>query len=337
MKKESVICFFPKQIVILLAFLIVSASLCLPVSAAEPEETQIWEYLVRLTGNPMAAAGIMGNLYYESGLNPGSVENTDSLTVPIEDYALLSQTGSYRDFTGDGCGFGLAQWTFPSRKLRLLELADAQGCSIENLDIQLHLLGEELEQYNMLYRISHADSIRFASDYFLTNYENPRMQDEQVQECRAKKGRYYYDKFTNPVPDAEKLTHVQQDVVRIAAHSEDYGIPAENGYCMAWVAAVYREAGLFPDNSPSALASAENYWVSTDLSDIPAGAAIYGNRNSQYGHVGLYIGNGTVRHNVGGTVSTGLEDWIAQYGGFCWGWPGGIDLTALPEEEINHE
>ena len=331
------ICIFPKQIAACLTFLMVLASVLLPVSAAGPEEQQIWEHLVQLTDNPVAAAGIMGNLYYESNLDPGRVQNADSLPVPEEDYADLSQRGIYEDFAEDGHGYGLCQWTFPSRKLRLLELAEAQGCSMGNVEVQLHLLGEELEQYNMLYRISHADSIRFASDYFLTNYENPGVQDESVKERRAEKGRCYYDQFMNPIPEAEELTQAQQDVVRIAAHSGDYGIPAESGYCMAWVTGVYREAGLSPEISPSALASAQDYCVSTDLSEIPVGAAVYGRRNKEYGHIGIYMGDGTVRHNVGGVISTNLEDWIAQYDGFCWGWPGGIDLTASSQEENHHE
>ena len=324
-----------KHILLLFFLLLVAAILRLPTMAAEPEastqyEERIWSYLMKLTDNPISASGIMGNLYFESNLNPLAVQNADTLTVSPKEYAFQAQTQDYEIFLEDNRGFGLAQWTYEDRKLRLLELADAQGCSIGSLDVQLQLLGEELERYNMLYRISHADSIRFASDYFLINYENPGLQDEAVKEKRAKKGRYYYDKFTKPAPPDDGLTQAQRDVAQIASNSSAYGIPAENGYCMAWVSAVYREAGHSLSPSPSALASARDFSVSTDLTEIPVGAAIYGKKNKKYGHVGLMAENGLVYHNNGDAVSTKLEDWVSIYEGFCWGWPNGIDLTKLP-------
>ena len=320
-------------------FLILCLGICLLVlspstaAAAEPSpdtEQQIWDALMKLTDNPLAAAGIMGNLYYESNLNSLAIQNDDTLTVSPQEYAFQAQTQDCESFLSDSRGFGLAQWTYPDRKLRLLELADAQGCSIGDVDVQLQLLGEELERYNMLYRISHADSIRFASDYFLLNYENPGLQQEAVREKRAQKGRYYYDRFTAPAPRNDGLTQTQRDVAQIAMQSAKYGIPAEDGYCMAWVTAVYREAELPAVASPSALSSAAAFSVSTDLSEIPVGAAIYGKKNEQYGHIGLYTGKGVVYHNAGGARSDSLEDWIRTYEGFCWGWPGGIDLTTLP-------
>lgn len=321
-----------------LAFLILMFFLSFPIFAAEDNainssEQEIWDYLVDLTGNPKAAAGIMGNLYYESALNPVAVQHSDGIILDPEVYTMESQLGIHENFATDGYGYGLAQWTYPRRKLRLLELADAQSCYIGDVSVQLQLLGEELENYHMLYRISHTDSIQFASDYFLKHYENPRIQNEEIHQQRARKGQYYYDKYTNPVqevPQQDNLTQAQKDVIQIASHSDAYNIPAEKGYCMAWVTAVYREAGHSMTASPSALASAESFSMSEDLSDIPLGAAIYGKHNDKYGHIGLYVGNGVVFHNANGAVSDTLEDWIRQYDGFCWGWPGGIDLTALP-------
>ena len=44
------------------------------------------------------------------------------------------------------------------------------------------------------------------------------------------------------------------------------------------------------------------------------------------GHVGIYIGDGIVAHNVGGVAFTDLDEWIKTYKGVCWGW-NGVDLT----------
>ena len=66
--------------------------------------------------------------------------------------------------------------------------------------------------------------------------------------------------------------------------------------------------------------------VSTDLSQIPIGATVYGYSTTIHGHVGIYIGDGIVAHNVGGIAFTDLDAWIKQYNGVCWGW-NGVDLT----------
>ena len=45
-----------------------------------------------------------------------------------------------------------------------------------------------------------------------------------------------------------------------------------------------------------------------------------------YGHVGIYVGNGTVMDNVGFIRSIGVDEWIAYYGVTVtprWGWIGG--------------
>lgn len=54
-----------------------------------------------------------------------------------------------------------------------------------------------------------------------------------------------------------------------------------------------------------------------------------GYAGQQYGHVGIYVGNGLVYHNIGGVAIDTLSDWISYYDGFAWGWEGGADLTTF--------
>lgn len=324
-----------------LAMVLLAGTLfCFPfkVCAAEDvcspdDEQKIWDYLLELTGNPMGTAGIMGNLYFESHLNPVALEVKGKQELTGEEYTDMVDDLSYEDFTTDGYGYGIAQWTYSGRKMRLQELAEVQECSVGTLDVQLQMLGEELEKFNMLYRISNTDSIQFASDYFLINFENPSMQDEKVKTERAEKGQYYFDKYTKPksaeIVDPE-LTQAQRDIAQIASNSEAYGITAQEGLCQTWVTNVYRKAGFRIYPSGSAKAAADRYLESTDLKDIPVGAAIYGSANKTYGHVGIYIGDNQVCHNIGGAVTDTLDDWIDTYGGYGWGWPGGLNLIYLP-------
>lgn len=312
-----------------------------PVSAAEAtakgrgspdDERYIWDFFEELTGNPYGTAGIIGNLYFESHLLSENLEPLGHEMPSLGGITYIDaiDNGVYTGFANDGMGFGLAQWTFPTRKARLVELADCQGRSIGSLDVQLDLIAEELERFNMLYRLSTAESVRFASDYVLKNFENPGDQSEEMLRSRAKICQSFYEKYAGSGADLD-ITNAQGMVLGVARESDTYGIVAQEGYCQAWVAEVYEEAGFPLDPSNSASESAEKFSVSDDLDNIPAGAAIYGHSETEHGHVGIYMGNGYILHNAGGSVKQDtLDDWIQNYDGYSWGWIGGTNLSQYP-------
>lgn len=121
---------------------------------------------------------------------------------------------------------------------------------------------------------------------------------------------------------------LQAKVVEVAENSASYGISAQAGYCQAWVYQVYYKAGACPAGTSvcCAVHAGQKWGVSTDWSQIQVGATVYGYSGSKYGHVGIYIGDGIVAHNVGGVAFTDLDEWIKTYKGVCWGW-NGVDLT----------
>ena len=55
-------------------------------------------------------------------------------------YTQAVDSGSYTNFTSDSAGYGLAQRTVEDRKTPLLAFANARGCSIADLDMQLAFL-----------------------------------------------------------------------------------------------------------------------------------------------------------------------------------------------------
>ncbi len=63
--------------------------------------------------------------------------------------------------------------------------------------------------------------------------------------------------------------------------------------------------------------------VSSDWSKISVGATVYGYASNPYGHVGIYIGNGMVAHNIGEIKIQSLESWFETYKGFAWGFENG--------------
>lgn len=121
----------------------------------------------------------------------------------------------------------------------------------------------------------------------------------------------------------ETVNDTQKKIVAVATNSESYGISAKSGYCQAWVADVYQAVLGSRGSAHCALCAADMWAVSDDWSKIQVGATVYGYSSSQFGHVGIYIGNGMVAHNIGEVKIERLDEWIKKYKGFAWGWENG--------------
>lgn len=125
----------------------------------------------------------------------------------------------------------------------------------------------------------------------------------------------------------ETVNDTQRKIVVVATNSESYGISAKSGYCQAWVADVYQAVTGSRGSAHCALCAAEKWAVSDDWSKIQVGATVYGYASNPYGHVGIYIGNGKVIHNLSGTIKVqSLESWVKDFKGFAWGWENGEKL-----------
>ena len=82
-------------------------------------ERTIWNFLRCKGLSPAGAAGLMGNLYAESGLNPQNLQNSYEKCLGFTDtaYTAAVDSGAYSNFVHDSAGYGLAQWTYWSRKV----------------------------------------------------------------------------------------------------------------------------------------------------------------------------------------------------------------------------
>ena len=79
---------------------------------------KIWNYLNAAGLSDCGAAGLMGNLKAESGLTPMNLQNSHEkkLGYSDADYTAAVDNGIYDGFVNDKAGYGLAQWTYWSRK-----------------------------------------------------------------------------------------------------------------------------------------------------------------------------------------------------------------------------
>lgn len=161
-------------------------------------EKAIWDFLTGKGLNAYAVSGIMDNLNDESRLKPDNLQDTYNKKLGKTDaeYTAAVDNGSYDNFVKDGAGYGLAQWTYWSRKQALLNCAKQAGVSIADLNMQLGFLWDELQGYTaVMDALKKASSVRAASDAFLTGYEKPADQSEAVKKRRAEYGEAYYKKY----------------------------------------------------------------------------------------------------------------------------------------------
>ena len=141
----------------------------------------------------------MGNLYAESGLNPQNLQNTYEKKLGYTDaeYTAAVDSGAYTNFAGDKAGYGLAQWTYSTRKAALLAYARAAGKSVGDLETQLAFLVKELrESFAAVYNtLKTAQTVRAASDAVMLKFERPANQSAEALARRAAYGQGYFDKY----------------------------------------------------------------------------------------------------------------------------------------------
>ncbi len=164
---------------------------------------KIWDKLISAGLTPAGAAGLLGNLYAESGLNPQNLQNIYEAKLGFTDatYTAAVDNGTYANFAKDCAGYGLAQWTYSTRKAGLLAFARVQGASIGDLDMQVGYLFNELQSLfkGLWGKLRTATSVREASDCVLLQFERPA--DRSAENCarRAAIAQEFYDKFAGGI------------------------------------------------------------------------------------------------------------------------------------------
>lgn len=312
-------------------------------------ESQVASFFREKGLDDLQIAAIMGNMYAESGMNPGSEEGGGT----------------------NANGIGLCQWT-NGRHTNLVNYAKSVGKSWTEVQVQLDFFwdhdswGYWSRSYTI--RSEHGPDgsenrsldpvggtrVSGSKRAFLASTD---LKDAVRQFCYGWEGagiprlkvRYeaadrYYELLTNPsdgdgdhgggtgAPQIAGASARQQTVVNMA-----YATPSPGqGWCAAWVTNVFRGAGVgyFGGN---ACDMCRSWCHSSNRNDLKVGMIIAdvshpgtGSAGLTYGHVGIYIGNNKVMSNEGPITVKSLDTFIRFYGagtGCKWGWIGGIDLS----------
>lgn len=175
-----------------------------------PKE-RTWNFLAERISNQYAIAGIMGNLQAESGFIFNILETyakkvlaehgqnwTNETYTKAVDSGEITRSRFLNPLPGKQFGYGLAQWTFPTRKAGLYDLAKARGASIADEQVQLDFLWFELTNLykGTLEKISKAKSIREATVTFLLEFEGPADKGEGIKKKRTANAEEIYKRFS---------------------------------------------------------------------------------------------------------------------------------------------
>lgn len=197
-------------------------------TGSETDEKTIWAFLKGKGLNDFAIAGVMGNLYAESLLESTNLQNSYENRLGYTDasYTAAVDNGSYSNFVRDAAGYGLAQWTYWSRKQALLNYAKEAKKSIGDLQMQLAFLWKEMQGYNSMMKVlKSARTVKEASDIFMVKFEAPADQSSKAKANRASFGQKYYDKYAGEPEGAETTQPVfkKGDIITLTEDATYYG------------------------------------------------------------------------------------------------------------------
>lgn len=164
---------------------------------------QIWDFLKSKGLTDYACAGVEGNLCYESRNRTNNLENAYEKKLGMSDaeYTAKVNSGEYTNFVHDCAGYGLAQWTYWSRKQGLLDYAHSKNVSIDDLQMQLEYLWIEMSSKNaLLVAMNSAKSVYEASTVFMCIFENPKDQSDGAKKARAEIAQRFYNQYAGGTP-----------------------------------------------------------------------------------------------------------------------------------------
>ena len=194
--------------------LILFLFLFLEITSYTQNEKTVWDFLKSRGLTDQGAAGLMGNLYAESGIESVIYEWSyhPSIGLSNEQYVNQVNSGAYTNFVYDQAGFGLAQWTYWSRKQGLLNHC---GGRIGDMTCQLEYLFIELEgQFaRVLSHLRNSYDLYSCTSKVMIEFESPYDQSPAAISGRNSHSQRYYNMFAdgsgggdNPTPSTNTYT-----------------------------------------------------------------------------------------------------------------------------------
>lgn len=318
--------------------------------------TNVWNFLKGAGMTDAGAAGLMGNLYAESGIIPNRVEvlciqrlrehgrvYTDNTYTAAVDSGKISRAEFLHPLPGKQYGYGIAQWTSPDRKGNLYDYCMGVGKSIGDLKSQLGFLVSELAiQYpQVLHVLQSAFSVGEASDAVLYQFEQPADAGKQAQN-RTDFGMAFYDLYSQKEDSKMTKTEAAIQWMEKTAQDNSHGYDQTNRWgpdydCSSAVITAWENAGVpVKTNGATYTGNMLGVFLKCGFRDITSQVNLSTGAGLKRGdvllntshHTAMYCGNGQeveASINEKGTATggkpgdqTGREFLIRSYRNYPW-------------------
>ena len=168
--------------------------LVIGIYCATSNEKTVWNFLKGKGLTDAGTAGLMGNLKAESGIRSVVYQDSYKKSIGLTDQQYVDKVnaGTYTNFVNDKVGFGLAQWTFRTRKQALLNKCKGK---IGNLNCQLDYLYYELttDFKSILSLLKSSNDISTCAIRVMVDFENPADQSQTKKNYRVQLAKNIYN------------------------------------------------------------------------------------------------------------------------------------------------
>lgn len=164
---------------------------------------------------------MLGNMQEESALRANNVQ--DGYGYTDEGYTAKVDSGQI-EFR-DGIGYGLCQWTYSTRKLKLLQFARQRGVSIGDEAMQVDFCINELRtEYPKLWLyLCDCKGVAPAADRICEEYERPAVNNFGSRREAANSFYMQFGGMAVPEMGTSSQTGSERDDVGIVPYSPDKG------------------------------------------------------------------------------------------------------------------
>lgn len=160
-------------------------------------ECEIWKALHNAGFNDIASAGILANMHAESHLKPDNVQNTYESKVGTDEaytHKINERIYTREQFANDHAGYGLCQWTYPTRKQALYDFVMVRTGNIASITDQVLFLAQECRNSGLYDMLNKCASPYDAGVLFMLKFEKPKNQTVTAQKMRGELAvRFYND------------------------------------------------------------------------------------------------------------------------------------------------
>lgn len=163
------------------------------------------------------ACALMGNMQAESAMRSNNVQ--DGMGYADVAYTSAVDNGqiSRESFASDSRGYGLCQWTYPTRKRALYDYATQRGVSIGDEEMQVDFCIQEfpLEAPDTYKLLKTSNDIAKCAEWVCRYYERPAVNNITERTNYAKD---FYSKRTSYGSSEQQIQKPSTDSVSVPAN-----------------------------------------------------------------------------------------------------------------------